>query len=71
MTQTSDTKFNPKMTMEEAVRVDGRVKMILQQFHIGGCHHCGFEEQDTIEKVATDNGVPVDVLLNTLNSACR
>jgi hypothetical protein len=39
------------------------------RFHIGGCHHCGFEPQDTIRKVAEDNGVPTESLLTALNHA--
>lgn len=53
--------------MGEALRVDPDIPVILMRFHIGGCTLCGFEETDTIAKVAEDHGVPVDRLLAALN----
>ncbi len=41
----------------------------LMQFHIGGCSLCGFEEQDAIDRVARDNGIPTARLLTALTAA--
>ena len=53
--------------MAEAMAADPNLPVVLMQFHIGGCSMCGFEDGDTIEQVAEDNGVPVDRLLEALN----
>ena len=60
-------EFTPETTMSEAMSKDPNLPVILMQFHIGGCNMCGFENDDTIAKVAEDNGVPVDRLLTALN----
>ena len=60
-------EFTPETTMSEAMSRDPNLPVILMQFHIGGCNMCGFEDDDTIAKVAEDNGVPVDRLLTALN----
>jgi hypothetical protein len=41
--------------------------VLMRDFHLGGCSHCGFNPQDTIEKVAEQNGIPTDRLLAALN----
>lgn len=67
-TRTSD---HPEITAEtrmgDAIRQDPNLPMILMRFHIGGCSMCGFEETDTVARVAEDNGIPLDVLLDALN----
>ena len=71
MDETTDRmKFHGKMTMEEASKADSRVLSVLLEFHVGGCQLCGFEYTDTIEKVAEDNGIALDVLLERLNTTC-
>lgn len=60
-------RFSASTTMGEALRADPNLPVVLMRFHIGGCTLCGFEETDTIAKVAEDNGVPVDRLLAALN----
>ncbi|MEE2886484.1 MAG: hypothetical protein VX951_03535 [Planctomycetota bacterium] len=60
-------EFTPETTMSEAMSKDPNLPVILMKFHIGGCNMCGFEDDDTIAKVAEDNGVPVDRLLTALN----
>ena len=63
----AERRFSASTTMGEALRADPNLPVILMRFHIGGCTLCGFEETDTIAKVAEDNGVPVDRLLAALN----
>ena len=66
MTETQKP-FTAETKMGDAVRVDPNLPVVLMRFHIGGCSLCGFEEADTIEKVAEDNGVPLKVLLDAMN----
>ncbi|GDY01472.1 hypothetical protein LBMAG49_08010 [Planctomycetota bacterium] len=62
------TRFNAKTTMLEALTADPTLGMVLMRdFHLGGCRNCGFNPQDTIEQVATQNGIPTDRLLSALN----
>ena len=59
--------FTAETRMEEAMAADPNLPVILMQFHIGGCSLCGFEPDDTIAKVAEDNGVPLNRLLGAMN----
>ena len=62
------TRFNAKTTMLKALTADPTLGMVLMRdFHLGGCRNCGFNPQDTIEQVATQNGIPTDRLLSALN----
>jgi hypothetical protein len=64
----SKARFNAKTTMLEALQTDPSLGMVLMRdFHLGGCSHCGFNPSDTIEQVATQNGIPTDRLLSALN----
>jgi hypothetical protein len=60
-------RFTPQDTMERILAVAPQARDVLMRFHIGGCHHCGFEAADTVHKVAEDNGIPPRVLLAALN----
>jgi len=61
-------RFTARTTMLEALTADPSLGMVLMRdFHLGGCSHCGFNPHDTIEQVATQNGIPTDRLLQALN----
>ena len=61
-------RFHAKTTMLEALSADPSLGMVLMRdFHLGGCSHCGFNPHDTIEQVAAQNGIPTDRLLTALN----
>ena len=64
----SDARFAPDTTMSEAMARDPGLSAVLMRFHIGGCTMCGFEPEDTIAKVAEDNGVPTERLLAAMNA---
>ncbi len=74
-TTPSDTQkaaaFTAQTTMADVLRRDASLRMVMMRFHIGGCSHCGFDMNDSIERVATDNGVPVNEFLTALNAAAR
>lgn len=61
-------RFTAHTTMLEALTADPSLGMVLMRdFHLGGCSHCGFDPHDTIEQVAAQNGIPTDRLLSALN----
>ena len=70
---TNDSKlvneFSPDTLMGDAMAKDPNLPVVLMRFHIGGCNMCGFENEDTIAKVAEENGVPLDRLLQAMNES--
>ncbi|HLU39491.1 MAG TPA: hypothetical protein VK081_08905 [Planctomycetota bacterium] len=62
-------RFREDDTLDRVLAVAPQAREVLMRFHIGGCHHCGFEAADTVRKVAEDNGIPPAVLLAALNQA--
>ncbi|MCA8952298.1 MAG: disulfide oxidoreductase [Planctomycetes bacterium] len=72
MTENSKTqnlhRFTAQTTMLEALTADPSLGMVLMRdFHLGGCSHCGFDPHDSIENVASQNGIPTERLLAALN----
>jgi hypothetical protein len=63
-----DVEFTAESKMTDVLQKRPYVRAVLmQEFHIGGCSHCGFDANDTVRQVAEDNGVPVDRLLAAIN----
>ena len=60
--------FNKDMTVSEAMLIHPKARDVFSGFHLGGCSHCAVSEYETIEQVCNGYGVPVDMLLGTLNS---
>lgn len=72
MTEESKTKtssrFTAQTTMLEALTADPSLGMVLMRdFHLGGCSNCGFNPHDSIEMVASQNGIPTERLVAALN----
>ena len=78
-TETRDNETMPRSTdpltgqstMAQALAGDPNLPVVLMRFHIGGCSLCGFEPEQTVAEVAEDNGVPLEVLLEALNTSRR
>lgn len=61
-------RFTAKSTMLECLTADPSLGMVLMRdYHLGGCRNCGFNPHDSIEAVATQNGIPVERLLASMN----
>lgn len=60
--------FNPDMTIGEAMQLHPRAREVFAGFHLGGCAHCAISEFETIRQVSEGYGVPVDMLISSLNS---
>lgn len=64
----TEDRFTAQTTMIEALTADPQLGMVLMRdFHLGGCQNCGFNPHDTIEQVASNNGIPTERLLEALN----
>jgi hybrid cluster-associated redox disulfide protein len=60
--------FTKEMTVSEALALHPDARAVFAGFHLGGCAHCQIAEFETIEQICDGYGVPVDMLLGTLNS---
>ena len=56
------------MTVAEAMNARKRAREVFAGYHLGGCAHCQISEFETVAQVCEGYGVPVDVLLGTLNA---
>lgn len=71
MSQTASEPLTPETVLSEALAKHPTLNNVLMQFHIGGCTMCGFEREDTIQKVGEDNGVPPARLAAALNDSIQ
>ncbi len=55
-------------TVLEAMQAHSRAREVFAGYHLGGCAHCAISEFETIGQICEGYGVPVDILLGTLNS---
>jgi len=62
------SKFNEDMTIAQAMSIHPRAKEVFAGFHLGGCSHCSVSDFETIKQVCTGYGVPIQSLLDTLES---
>jgi hybrid cluster-associated redox disulfide protein len=60
--------FHADMTVGEAMQLHPRAREVFAGFHLGGCSHCAVSEFETIAQVCQGYGVPVDMLVGSLNS---
>jgi hybrid cluster-associated redox disulfide protein len=65
--QTGSLKFDPEMTIAEAMEIHPRVNEVLASFHLGGCSHCAVSDVDTIEGACQTYGVDQKALMGALN----
>ena len=61
-------RFTATSTLRECLMADPSLGMVLMRdFHLGGCRNCGFNPDDSIEHVATQNGIPIERLIAAMN----
>ncbi len=69
MKSTIDKKyFDAEMTAGEVLRMHQEAGMVLASYHLGGCSHCGINEEHKLVDICQGYGVPLDALLDSLNS---
>jgi hybrid cluster-associated redox disulfide protein len=65
--QAGDLKFEPSMTIAEALQIHPRVAELLSSFHLGGCSQCAVSDVDTIEGACQTYGIDQGALMRALN----
>jgi len=60
--------FTPDMTVDEAFKMHAGARRVFARFHLGGCSNCAISESHTIGAISGDYGIPLSMLLESLNS---
>ena len=60
--------FTPEMTVDEAFKLHAGARRVFARFHLGGCSNCAISESHTIGAISEDYGIPLPMLLDSLNT---
>ncbi len=60
--------FTPEMTVDEAFKLHAGARRVFARFHLGGCSNCAISETHTIGAISEDYGIPLPMLLESLNT---
>jgi hypothetical protein len=63
-----EQQFTPEMTVDEAFRLHAGARRVFARFHLGGCSNCAISESHTIGAISVDYGIPLPMLLDSLNA---
>jgi hypothetical protein len=64
----TEQRFTPEMTVDQAFNVHAGARRVFARFHLGGCSNCAISETHTIGAVSEDYGIPLPMLLDSLNA---
>ena len=64
----SEQRFTPEMTVDQAFKMHAGARRVFARFHLGGCSNCAISESHTIGAVSEDYGIPLPMLLESLNA---
>ena len=64
----SELRFTPDMTVDQAFGVHAGARRVFARFHLGGCSNCAISESHTIGQISEDYGIPLPMLLDSLNA---
>jgi hypothetical protein len=64
----SQSHFTPEMTVDEAFKLHAGARRVFARFHLGGCSNCAISESHTIGAISVDYGIPLPMLLDSLNA---
>jgi hybrid cluster-associated redox disulfide protein len=64
----TEKHFEPGMTVGEAMALHPNARWVFASYHLGGCTHCAISTQETLAEVAEGYGLPLDKLMDALNS---
>jgi hypothetical protein len=64
----NEQRFSPEMTVDQAFQVHAGARRVFARFHLGGCSNCAISETHTIGAVSEDYGIPLPMLLDSLNA---
>ena len=65
--QAGELKFEPTMTIAEALQMHPRVAEVLANHRLGGCSQCAVSDVDTIEGACQTYGIDQGALMRALN----
>jgi hypothetical protein len=68
MSQMTTPQFTPEMTVDEAFKMHAGARRVFAKFHLGGCSNCAISETHTIGAISDDYGIPLPMLLESLNA---
>ena len=68
MVEMTRPEFDPDMTVEQALALHPAAKWVFAAYHLGGCSNCADSSEETLAEVADGYGLPLEKLLNDLNS---
>src|SRR5579871_176801 len=60
--------FTPDMTVDQAFKMHAGARRVFARFHLGGCSNCAISETHTIGAISDDYGIPLPMLLESLNA---
>ncbi len=66
--QKLESGFRSDMTAGEALRLHPEAGIVFASYHLGGCSHCGINEEHKLIDICAGYGVPLDALIDSLNS---
>jgi hypothetical protein len=64
----SEQRFTPEMTVDQAFKIHAGARRVFARFHLGGCSNCAISESHTIGAISEDYGIPLPMLLDSLNA---
>jgi hypothetical protein len=64
----SSQQFTPEMTVDDAFKLHAGARRVFARFHLGGCSNCAISESHTIGAISVDYGIPLPMLLDSLNA---
>jgi hypothetical protein len=56
------------MTVDQAFKLHAGARRVFARFHLGGCSNCAISESHTIGAISEDYGIPLPMLLDSLNA---
>ena len=66
--RSGELKFEPSMTISEALEMHPRVADVLASFHLGGCSDCAISDVDTLQGACQSYGIDQTALMQALEA---
>jgi hybrid cluster-associated redox disulfide protein len=60
--------FDPHTIVADALAMHPKVRWVFAAYHLGGCNACNLAHEETLEQVAEGYRIPLEKLLEDLNS---
>jgi hybrid cluster-associated redox disulfide protein len=63
--------FESQTVVADALAMHPKVRWVFAAYHLGGCNACNLAHEETLAQVAEGYGIPLEKLLEDLNSLVR